>query len=188
MYVAIKIYNKYNYIMSLTQTNLTNNQNNLILKKKIFEDKELEDLVKYLKKTENLNWWNSHLIYLFYFLQSSGIIISTYATSTTNPNIFWIGIGMNMTASLINVYEKINDGIIKKLANQISQIKNGTYNTAQPLIDIENDLTQNMLYSNNNNTQSNTFLSNNILTKNTLNDKNTLSPFLKNEDTINNNL
>jgi hypothetical protein len=41
--------------------------------------------------------------------------------------LVWVGIGMNILASLINVYEKLNTNISKKMLRDIISIKNGTY-------------------------------------------------------------
>ena len=103
------------------------NSDNYIKIKKILDDKELEYLTKFITNIEILNCWNSYSIYIFHFIQSSGLIISSYGTSQKNTNLLWYGIGLNMIATLIHIYEKINDGKIKKLNKQVLEIKNGTF-------------------------------------------------------------
>jgi hypothetical protein len=113
---------------------------------KISQDKEIEYLHKFIKNIEDLNYWNSYSIYVYYLIQSSGLIISSYGTSEKNTTILWTGIGLNMFASLIHIYEKINNGKIKKLKEEIKQIKNRTFESQQTLINIEDNITpQNIL-------------------------------------------
>ncbi len=76
---------------------------------------------------------------MFHIVQSTGIIISSYAASSNDTKLFWAGIGLNMLASLIQVFEKINEGQIKKLDSEIIKIKSGTYVTEDSLIDIESN-------------------------------------------------
>jgi hypothetical protein len=117
---------------------MSNNTNSSQIKK-IFDDKQLTDLNKFISKVDSLNFYNSYLIYLFHIVQSTGIIISSYAASSNDTKLFWAGIGLNMLASLIHVFEKINEGQIKKLDSEIIKIKSGTYVTEDSLIDIESN-------------------------------------------------
>jgi hypothetical protein len=41
--------------------------------------------------------------------------------------LVWVGVGFNILASLINVFEKTNNGISKNLLKDINAIKDGTY-------------------------------------------------------------
>jgi hypothetical protein len=41
--------------------------------------------------------------------------------------LVWVGVGFNILASLINVFEKTNNGISKHLLKDINAIKDGTY-------------------------------------------------------------
>ncbi len=113
-------------------------ENNIEIKK-IFESNTLEDLKRFLNKRKSLNISNSYLIYLFHLLQSSSIFISSIGAGSNSQNLIWIGIGLNIMASLINVYEKTNNNILKKLLNDIKLIKEGAYIDEGILIDIEND-------------------------------------------------
>jgi hypothetical protein len=113
---------------------------------KISQDKEIEYLHKFIKNIEDLNYWNSYSIYVYHLIQSSGLIISSYGTSEKNTTILWTGIGLNMLASIIHIYEKINNGKIKKLKEEIKQIKNRTFESQQSLINIDDNITpQNIL-------------------------------------------
>ena len=105
----------------------------------IFHENQLKDLKKFMVKREKLNYWNSNLIYLFYIIQSGGILTTSIAASINNQYLLWSGISLNMLAGLIQVFEKINDSQLKKLMKDILAIKEGTYIDEGPLIDPESD-------------------------------------------------
>ena len=105
--------------------------------KKIFDDNTLTDLKRFIKKRECLNATNSYLIYLFHFIQSAGILTSSIATGRNNINLIWVGISLNILASLINVYEKTNNSILKKTMNDIKLIKDGNYIDECEIIETE---------------------------------------------------
>jgi hypothetical protein len=104
----------------------------------LLERNKLDDLTRFLKRRKCLNETNIYLIYLFHLVQCSGIILTAYATGTNNINLIWAGISLNMTASLINVYEKTNNTLSKKLLHNIKSIKDGTYIDETPLVETEN--------------------------------------------------
>jgi hypothetical protein len=87
----------------------------------------LDDLKRFLGKRQCLNAANSYLIYLFHFVQSAGILTTSIAAGNNDKNLIWIGVGLNILATLINVYEKTNNSIMKKLMNDINAIKSGSY-------------------------------------------------------------
>ena len=107
--------------------------------KNILNANQLKDLKKFIKNRENLNFCNSYLIYLFYIVQSAGILTTSIATSYDNKILLWSGISLNMLASLIQVFEKINDSKLKKLLKDIQSIKEGTFIDESSLIDTEKD-------------------------------------------------
>ena len=41
--------------------------------------------------------------------------------------LVWVGVGLNITATLINVFEKTNSSISKNLMKDIQAIKEGSY-------------------------------------------------------------
>jgi hypothetical protein len=131
-----------------TEPNATNNFSLEI--KDIFENNTLNDLKRFIKQRQNLNTSNSYLIYLFHLVQSAGILTSAIAAGNNNFEIVWIGVGLNLLATLINVYEKTNNSILQKLMNDIELIKNGKYVDESQLIDTLSDNTQ--LPSNSNST------------------------------------
>ena len=117
--------------MSLIQTPLktisnTNNVNAAAIKK-IFDDNELDDLQKFLNRKSCLNKSNLYMIYLFHIVQSVGVLTTSIATSYGETKYIWLGIGLNILASLITVFEKTNQSIAKKLDKDIQSIKDGTY-------------------------------------------------------------
>ena len=105
--------------------------------KEIFDSNTVSDLKRFLNRRQRLNTINSYLIYLFHLIQSAGIFTSSYATSTDNKDLIWIGISLNILATLINVSEKTNNNILKKLMNDIVLIKEGTYVDEGELISID---------------------------------------------------
>jgi len=93
----------------------------------IFETNKLNDLKEFIKKRKCLNEWNMVLIYLFHVVQSAGILTTTIAAGYDMKVLVWVGVGFNILASLINVFEKTNNGISKHLLKDINAIKDGTY-------------------------------------------------------------
>jgi hypothetical protein len=93
----------------------------------IFETNKLTDLKAFMQKRKCLNEWNMVLIYLFHVVQSAGILTTTIAAGYDMKLLVWVGVGFNILASLINVFEKTNNGISKHLLKDINAIKDGTY-------------------------------------------------------------
>ena len=94
---------------------------------KILYLNKIDDLKKFIKTRNLLNNYNFYSIYIFYLLQSSGILITTIGTGYNMKNLIWVGVGLNSIASLINIYEKINNNISQRLLTNITHIKDGTY-------------------------------------------------------------
>ena len=105
--------------------------------KEIFDNNTLSDLKRFLHKRESLNRANSYLMYLFYLVQSAGILTTSVAAGNNDIYLLWSGIGLNVFASLIHVYEKLNNSIMKKLMHDIKAIKDGTYVDEGEMIDAD---------------------------------------------------
>lgn len=73
---------------------------------------------------KDLNKW---LLYSFHLIQSSGLLVTSYAASVNDHKLIWLGISLNGIASLFHIYEKLNSNILKKLLNDIILIKDGKY-------------------------------------------------------------
>jgi hypothetical protein len=95
--------------------------------KDIFEQNELDDLKRFLAERQRLNIWNKNLLYLFHLIQSAGILTTTIAAGYDQKFLIWIGVGLNMFASLIDIYEKTNNKLLKKLMADIQKIRDGSY-------------------------------------------------------------
>jgi hypothetical protein len=93
----------------------------------IFDTNKINDLNRFLAKRQCLNTTNSYLIYLFHLVQASGILTTSIAAGTNNRELVWIGVGLNIFATLINVYEKTNNSISSKILNDIKLIKDNHY-------------------------------------------------------------
>lgn len=104
--------------------------------KNIFEENKLEDLKRFIKKRNCLNSWNMSLIYLFHITQSAGILVTTIAAGYDRKEIIWVGVGLNILAGLITVFEKTNNGISKNLLKDIEAIKNGTFVDEGMVVDL----------------------------------------------------
>ena len=72
----------------------------------ILDNNKINDLNRFLNKRQCLNTTNTYLIYLFHLVQSAGILTTSIAAGTNNKELVWVGIGLNIFATLINVYEK----------------------------------------------------------------------------------
>lgn len=93
----------------------------------IFDANKLDDLKEFINRRKCLNNWNIALVYLFHIIQSAGILTTTIAAGYDIKAIVWVGVGLNILASMINIFEKTNNGISKKLMKDIQAIKDGTY-------------------------------------------------------------
>ena len=93
----------------------------------ILDKDKLENLKQFISRRKCLNKWNIGLIYLFHFIQSVGILTTTIATGYDMKEFIWLGVGLNVFASLINVIEKTNNSISKHLLKDIEAIKDGTF-------------------------------------------------------------
>lgn len=104
--------------------------------KNIFEKNKLEDLKAFIKKRNCLNSWNMSLIYLFHITQSAGILVTTIAAGYDRKEIIWVGVGLNILAGLITVFEKTNNGISKNLLKDIEAIRDGTFVDEGVMVDL----------------------------------------------------
>ena len=93
----------------------------------IFEQNKLGDLKEFVRKRKCLNEFNTVLMYLFHVVQSAGILTTTIAAGYDMKELIWIGVGINIVASLINIFEKTNLSISKHLMKDIEAIRNGTF-------------------------------------------------------------
>lgn len=102
---------------------------------RIFDTNEIDDLKKLLKRRQQLNLMNMYLTYIFHFIQSSGILITSIASGYGILEMVWLGVSLNALATLINIIENNNNTIIKKMMIDIQKIKNGNYIDETSLFD-----------------------------------------------------
>ena len=93
----------------------------------ILEKNKLDDLKEFIGKRKCLNSFNLALIYLFHIVQSAGILTTTVATGYDMKEFIWVGVGLNILATIINAFEKTNSSISKGLLKDIQAIRDGTY-------------------------------------------------------------
>ena len=92
------------------------------------EQNTAEDLTRLLRQRRSLNSWNTFLMYSFHLFQSTGIMLSAYATShRTEDTWIWVGLSLNFLATLANIYEKQNSALSSLLLADIVDIKRGVY-------------------------------------------------------------
>ena len=101
----------------------------------VFESNRLTDLQFFLSKRSCLNNCNIVLIYLFHIIQSAGILTTTIAAGYNVREYVWIGVGLNILASLIHIFEKTNNNISLKLLSNIKAIKSNNYVDETILVD-----------------------------------------------------
>ena len=89
-------------------------------------------------------------------MQSAGILTTSIATGSNNNELVWVGIGLNIFATLINIYEKTNNSISAKLLNDIKLIKSNHYVDEGFIVetDTNNDTNKNNTSTNNSNNNS----------------------------------
>jgi hypothetical protein len=108
---------------------------------RIFDNNELEDLKSFMSKRHCLNNFNISLMYIFHIVQSAGILTTTVAAGYNQVYLIWIGVALNVLASLINVFERNNNTMLKKLMIDIKKIKDGNYIGETALIEPDSDKT-----------------------------------------------
>ena len=108
--------------------------------KRIFDNNVLQDLKRFMEKRENINKYNVTLIYLFHITQSAGVFTTTIATGYNKPQFIWLGIALNILATLINIFEQVNNSISKKLLKDIQTIREGNYIDEDVIIDLDKPL------------------------------------------------
>ncbi len=106
--------------------------------KKVFEENKIQDLKKFISKRETINYINIILSYTYYVIQSGGIFITSIATSYESTIYIWLGILLNIIATLIHQIEKRNENLSKVLYDDILKIKNNQYIDENIIIDEEN--------------------------------------------------
>ncbi len=110
----------------------------------IFENNKLKDLKRFINKRQSLNSCNICLSYLYYLVQSVGILTTTIGTGYNIKELIWTGIGVNVFASLIHSYEQINNNLSIKLLKNIENIRKNNYIDEDVLIDLsENENNKN---------------------------------------------
>lgn len=105
----------------------------------ILDTNEIQELTEFIQKQKCLNRCNVVLSYFFHIIQSAGILVTTIATGYNQTEIIWIGVGLNILASLLNVFEKTNNSMMNKLTIDIQAIKDGIFITETPFIDDDDE-------------------------------------------------
>lgn len=118
--------------------NTINNDISLQIKN-ILDNNQLEDLKEFIDKRKCLNSTNMSLIYLFHIIQSAGILTTTIATGYNYKELIWVGIGLNLVASLINTFEHLNNSMSKRLLKDIMAIKDNTYIGPSEIVEPDKD-------------------------------------------------
>ena len=96
-----------------------------------------EDMDEFLKSRQCLNNVNGWLIYLFYLVQTAGILLTSFAATTNNQELVWIGVIINSLASLMQIYIKMHDTSLKQMMSDLQLIKEGKYVDQGTVADID---------------------------------------------------
>jgi hypothetical protein len=96
-----------------------------------------EDMTEFLKSRQCLNIVNEWLIYLFYLVQTAGILLTSFAATTNNQDLVWIGVIINSLASLMQIYIKMHDTSLKMMMSDLQLIKEGKYVDQGTVADID---------------------------------------------------
>ena len=94
---------------------------------KLFQNNKVEDLKWFMSCRSRLNKLNMAATYMFHTVQAAGILTTTIATGYNEPVYIWVGIGLNVLASLISVFEQTNNNISGKMLKDITAIREGKY-------------------------------------------------------------
>jgi hypothetical protein len=106
----------------------------------ILNNNQLEDLKRFIKKRQCLNGSNQVMIYFFHVVQSAGILTTTIAAGYDYRFLIWVGVGLNILASLITIFEKTNDAMSKKILKDIHAIKDGNYIDESMTVEVDKDI------------------------------------------------
>ena len=107
--------------------------------KKLLDDNKIDDLKRFLNKRKCLNTCNMCLLYLFHTVQSAGILTTTIAAGYNIKELVWIGVGLNILASLINIFEHNNNSMSKRLLKDIEAIRDDKYVDEGALVEPDKD-------------------------------------------------
>ena len=138
--------------------------------KNILSKNKLQDLNKFLNKRQCLNECNFSLVYIFHIIQTIGIFTTTVAAGFNMKELIWVGVSLNFLASLINIFEQINNNISQRLLKDIISISNGTYIDEGLIIDPDKDNTS--INNINNNSVNNSNTNNSIINNSSNNTSN----------------
>jgi hypothetical protein len=114
--------------------------------KTIFETNKINDLNRFMENRHKLNTCNIILRYLFYVVHYSGILTTTisvvYITNNDNDpsienmkKVLWIGVGLNIFATMLTSFEQLNKSLSKKMLSDIREIRKGNYIDESELLD-----------------------------------------------------
>lgn len=96
-----------------------------------------EDMDEFLKSRQCLNCVNGWLICMFHLVQTAGILLTSFAATTNNQDLVWIGVIINSLASLMQIYIKMHDTSLKMMMSDLQLIKEGKYVDQGTVADID---------------------------------------------------
>jgi hypothetical protein len=93
----------------------------------ILDNNKINDIQRFINKRQCLNSANMYLIYIFHIMQAAGILTTSVAAGYSIKELVWIGVGLNILATLITIFEQTNNNISKKILQNIEAIQSGKY-------------------------------------------------------------
>ena len=92
--------------------------------KNIIEQNKIYNLKNFIKRRQRLNVCNGFLSYFFNIVQAGGIFVTTISAGCNIEDLVWVGIGLNVLATLIYSFQDTNSHISRELLDDITDIKN----------------------------------------------------------------
>jgi len=112
--------------INLVAKNDTNPELSIVIEDILAKHRE-EDMREFLDSRECLNCINGWLISLFHLIQTAGILLTSFAAGTGETKLVWGGVILNSLASLMQIYIKSHDALLKQKLADLKLIKDGTY-------------------------------------------------------------
>lgn len=93
----------------------------------IINQNKVDDLLRFVKKRENINCSNQMLGYLFYIVQTISVFATSLGQYNENVYLIWSGIGLTSVGTLIHAIINSNNKINSSLMGNIKAIHSGNY-------------------------------------------------------------
>lgn len=93
----------------------------------IINQNKVDDLVRFMRKRQNINGSNQFLGYLFYLIQTLSVFGNSLGQYTANDYLIWSSIGLTGIGTLVHAIINSNNKINSSLMSNIKAIHSGDY-------------------------------------------------------------